>query len=693
MRSHYFQVGDELTRGGAAFRIDALLVKGDQTDVQLRRLKTGEIITANKEKLEKEYGDGKLWFDSPERPSVDRSDEPLRAKSLERPLKAMPSHIRERSIRRRTYLNKLHQRGALRFDRTKNLEQAIDQVAKDIGDARAPSRATIWRWNQQWVRKEWRLSSIVDRRDRRGGSGKGRAQDDVEELIVEVINEHFLTLQRNSVVSTYRELERRISLKNESLPAHEHLELPSLRTIHRRIKSLNAYEVMARRHGERAAKRYFRAVTGTVKPRRALEGLEFDHTPLNLFVIDERTYLPLGRPTFTAAICRSTRACLGHWISFTGHGADAVLECLRHVIRPKLYVVERYPEIQLGWSMYGVPNAIYVDNGLEFTGEDLAAACADLGIDLFYLPVRRPEWKGRIERFLRTFNHSLIHTIPGTTFEKIAARGDYDPMKHALITLGDLERIVHLWICDVYHNERHRGLNERPIDAWSRLTAIEPPPMLDDVSRLDFILGEGVERTLFHYGVELHGGNQRYNSKALALVRAACGNVRVRVRYHRADIGRCWVEHPVTKEYLEVPNIDPDYSHGLTLEQHQFIVRRAKADAEGRVNRKALLAAKGGIQSTIQKLLDSKLLRERRHGARLAGKNSGEARRKRPDDLRAAYCAQQQESQEQQQAARRSARSAQTAKNCSRGQEAQGTAPRRAAPPRFKRRPAGGAAA
>lgn len=692
MRSNFFRVGETLTRDGASYSIAAMIARGKDVDVQLRNSRTGEFSSCARTDLEREYAAGELWFDAPELASEDQAGQPL-VKTFACPLKDMPERIREASKRRRTYLNELRCRGALRFDRSSKLQSQIAEVAALIADPRPPSRSTIWRWHQDWVRKERRLERIVDRSNRRGGAKKGRKPEEVEELMAEVIDEHYLTLQRHSVVSTHHELERRISLKNECLPPDRQLKLPSIRTLHRRINLLNAYEVMARRHGERAAKVHFRAVTGTVKVRRAMEGLEFDHTPLNLFVVDDKTYLPLGRPSFTAAICRKTRCCLGMWISFTGHGADAVLECLRHVIRPKTYVVERYPEIKLGWPCFGVPNAIYVDNGVEFVGDDLAMACADLGIDLFYEPVRRPEWKGKIERFLGTFNHSLIHTIPGTTFEKFEKRGDYNPTEHAVVTLADLERIVHMWICDVYHNERHRGLNERPIDAWYRSVAAEPPPMLDDVARLDFILGETVERTLFHYGVELHGGNQHYNSKALAVVRAACGNARVRVRHHRASIARCWVEHPVTKEFLEVPNVDQEYSRGLTLEQHQFIVRNAKADANRRVDRAALLAAKHSIQQTIRQLLDSKLLRERRRGARLDGRNSGQLRQEAPNDVRSAYCAQQQELQEQQSqevVARTPTRGKRpTRKKSVTDGPARGNNPSTPTP-RFSRRPSGG---
>ena len=690
MKSNYFRIGEPILRQGAPYVIAAFVQDGSH--VQLRHAKTGALVTVRLSKLLEEYGKKEVRFGHSYLEELASRDEPLAETTYKRSLKDLPEVARGRTLRRRKYLQELHKRGALRFGATDALEREIKAVAESINDPSPPSRSTIWRWNQNWVRQSRRADRIVDRCDRRGGKDLGRLSEEIEELMVTVIDEFYLTEQRHTAREAYQHLLGRIALLNKQRSDDDQLKAPSASTWLRRLKRLNAYEVMARRDGERSAKKFFRAVTGTVKVSRILERVEMDHTPLNLFVVDNRTYMPLGRPDLTVALCRRSRCLVGYWISFTGHGADAVLGCLRHVVQPKTYIEEKYPAIQLGWPCFGIPAAIYVDNGMEFVGDDMAAACSDLGIDIFYLPARRPQWKGGVERFLKTFNHSLIHTIPGTTFEKITARKDYDPTKHALITLEDLERIIHMWICDVYHNQVHRGLKARPIDVWERDAAIEPVPMLDDLGRLDFILGECVERTLFHYGVELHGGQQRFNNKVLALVFSACGNVRVRVKFHRSDISKVWVEHPVTKDYIEVPNIDQEYSKGLTLEQHQFIQARAMVDAEGRVNRDALFAAKAGIQEVIHSLMDSKLIRDRKRGARLAGQNSGQARNAQPDDLRTRYYeGQQQEVAARKEATRRARTARKSPKTGTKGQCA--PTPPASAPsarPRFTRRASGG---
>lgn len=614
MRSNSFMTGSDLLVKKVPYVITSII--GDGSLCQLSNKRTGALTNMSRQELLAGYARGDVSFDTSE---IDWSGKwgSDKAHAYAPLLTALSEEARRQTMRRRTYLSRLDRQGVLRFD--KEIQSEINKVAEEIGDPRPPHRSTVHRWNKQYVKRRRNLQAIACRYDRRGARGEGRFDDEVEEIVAQMVDQIYLTEQRNTALDTWEAIDAEITARNRQRDPTQPLSTPSLRTIQRRVSLIPRYEVVARREGERAAKRRFRQVTGMVKVSRILERVEMDHTPLNLFVIDEESWLPLGRPILTVAIDRRSRCLLGYWLSFTGNGADAVLACLRHAILPKAYVGAKYPHIKLPWAMYGLPMTLWCDNGLEFAGNDLKNACDELGIDLFFLPARRPEWKGSVERFLKTFNHSLIHRIPGTTFENITARGDYEPQKHALIGLADLEQLIHTWVCDVYHNQVHRGLKARPIDVWTSDAEVDPPALPSDVKRLDFQLGESEERTVWHYGVEMFGGNQRFNSPELASVFHTFGKTRVRVRFHRRSIGTIWVEDPATKEFFPVPNTDQDYAKDLTLEQHQFITRRAKADATGRVDRAALLTAKVFLRSEVQRLLTSKALRDRRKGARTAG--------------------------------------------------------------------------
>jgi putative transposase len=72
-----------------------------------------------------------------------------------------------------------------------------------------------------------------------------------------------------------------------------------------------------------------------------------DHTPLDLFLIDDRTWLPLGRPTLTVALDCYSRMILGYYLSYGGTSAAAVLATLRHAILPKESAAPAIPSLSV----------------------------------------------------------------------------------------------------------------------------------------------------------------------------------------------------------------------------------------------------------------------------------------------------------------------------------------------------------
>lgn len=56
----------------------------------------------------------------------------------------------------------------------------------------------------------------------------------------------------------------------------------------------------------------------------------------------------------------------------------------------------------------------------------------------------------RIERLIGTMM-GAVHMLPGTTFSDIVKRGDYDPERHAVMTLEELDRWLASQIVGCYH--------------------------------------------------------------------------------------------------------------------------------------------------------------------------------------------------------------------------------------------------
>ena len=87
--------------------------------------------------------------------------------------------------------------------------------------------------------------------------------------------------------------------------------------------------------------------------------------------------------------------------------------------------------------------------------------------------LKESEFKAHIERFWLTINRNLLHSLPGATFAdkhpKIneLLKIGYDPIKDAVMTYSVFIKAFFIWLIDIYHQSKHRGLKGRtPQSAW-----------------------------------------------------------------------------------------------------------------------------------------------------------------------------------------------------------------------------------
>jgi putative transposase len=244
-----------------------------------------------------------------------------------------------------------------------------------------------------------------------------------------------------------------------------------------------------------------------------LERVEIDHTRSDLIVIDDRDHLPLGRLTLTYCLDMATRYPQGYYLGFEPPSYLAVMECLYHAIHPKDNVREKYGT-EHDWPVYGIPATLVVDNAREFIGRDLQDACLLLGTVLQQTPVQTPEFRAGVERMFRSLNTMCFHGLPGTTFSNPRERGDYDSAQQACVYLSDVDRILNIFIVDIYAERFHRGLNGIPARRWEALTQHGFAPGLPpNAEELSILLGRTTERVIHHYGIEFV--SLRYNCDEL----------------------------------------------------------------------------------------------------------------------------------------------------------------------------------
>lgn len=458
----------------------------------------------------------------------------------------------------------------------KVIVQAIEEVREKVGEAilTRPSFSSVYTWVKRYIRSGRDLSSLMDQSDAKGNR-TSRVHDDLRRIIVEAVDTVFMVRERGTIRATLDAAQAAVIGENKLRPESLALPMPTRTMVRREVRSRSAFDRHAARHGHMAALRKFRTVLGKTMPTKPLDRAEIDHTRMDIFVIDGAGN-PLGRPWLTVCIDTFTRCVLGICLGFDPPSHLTVARCLKHALVPKADLRTKYPAIRSEWPSHGVMRTLVVDNGLEFHSSALEAACYSLGIEIQYTPRKTPWYKGTIERFLGTVNRAIAHSTPGTTFSDIFEKDDYDPAKHAIVTLAVLEEGIHRWVADIYHQMPHRSLQTSPSAFWAASIRAEEIELPDDPAQLDAALGRIEFRTATHKGIELEG--LFYNSTDLRDLRLQHGDtLRLELRVDDGDIGHVVALSPDKKHMLRVPVAAnaKNYAPGMSAWQHKVCKRYA----------------------------------------------------------------------------------------------------------------------
>lgn len=502
-----------------------------------------------------------------------------------KPILTIPSHLRStRDI-------------DLRVEEVKKAQQLGQISLKPI------SRLSIYRWLKAYNQSGQDIRSLIPKKRELAVERRVREPDRVEQIIQEVINERYFVRERVKIDDILHEVVLRIDIENRQLPQEAQLAPPSRTTIWRRINELDINKKLVAKKGRRMAQSEMTQYGQMEPPKFPLERVEIDHTPTDIFVVDKDDNLPLGRLTLTFCLDVATRYPLGFYLGFEPPSYLTVAACLHHTMLPKPDAQSLY-DTEHSWLACGVPNTLVVDNGKEFIGASLRDSCLSLGILLQQLPVRTPHFKGAVERNFRTLNTGLFHTLPGTTFSNFTMKGDYDSLRFASLRRNDLNKMMHIFLLDIYAERFHRGLGAIPARRWEE--AMDEgflPRVPTDPDDLAILLGRIEERTVQPYGIDFQ--SIRYNHEELALLRhrlKTAGKDRsstsIKIKYLPDNLGTIFVFDPFEQRYIEVPALNQDYAQGLTLWSHQ-IIRRQVLEERDRVSMKALGIAKRKIQEIV----------------------------------------------------------------------------------------------
>ena len=598
MSPHRFTPGEQFVWQGALFIVRRLL-KPEQR-VNLENLETGALIWAEESELVNALFTGEVIFN-------DQSDPHPREKLAPDLASFSPEAVEVAHWRLRVIEPLLGL--AEKEVTTARVKQRVEEVQKNNPEASttlrlAVSRASIYRWMHAYYRSGKDIRALLPKLGARGGRGKSRLKQETTAIVDAILKGQCFRPEKVGLDDLLALIAAKIETENKLRPPDDPLPLLSRATLARRIEALDRHEIVEAQQGKRTANRKFAQAEKMQYPQLPYERVEIDHTRCDILVIDERDNLPLGRPTLTYCIDLATRYPLGYYLGFEPPSYFTVMECLYHTIASKGNIREQFGT-EHDWSAYGVPGTLVVDNGKEFIGQDLSDACEMLGTVLQQCPVMTPELKAGIERHFRTLNTGVFHTLPGTTFSNVVERGAYDSVKHACISLGEIEKALTIFLVDIYAERFHRGLHGIPARAWEKAVATHLVPRLPpSKDELSILLGRVEWRVLQPSGIQFEC--LRYNATSLGKLRNALNGEKVKFKFHPGDLSRIYVFDPKENCYYEAPALDQEYTQGLSFWKHRIIRRLAAQEAET-----VDLAALGRARQKIQDMVDQARSRKR----------------------------------------------------------------------------------
>jgi putative transposase len=596
MRSSTFDAGTVFREGDRHY----VVVEGGSRNRVLRDQSSQEVTTRSLTQLRQSYVNGALQFE--DLAAVLDSGRADGDASLEKSLLDYSQRDRDAVKVKLHFLNAICPRGYVACRRAElraQLHRLFQELPEALRPARPPGVSTFYDWRHSWVNSGFSSKRLVNRHDLKGR----RPQEtpvEIQPILERAVDVMYATGNRPSIQDALDEAEAEVNRQNLVRAPQDQLPRPTRRQVERAISKVDRYLILQRRHGTAHARSATRVFARRELPKRLGERVEVDHTPLDLICFADETGLVVGRPYLTVFIDVASRMILGVWISFREPNADTVLRALKHAILPKDEILTRYG-IKGEWPACGTPSVIFMDNGKEFLGHALEGAALELGFSVVHCPPRQPFFKGVVERWLQEINYRFIHLLPGTTFAKYHLRKDYDSLKHAVIPVEDLQRLVYRWVVEVYSTRFHSTLQTCPLLKWKELEHRGKPALPRNAAALDVFLMPSEARMLGSAGIRIN--NLFYTSPELSDLRP--WKQKLKVKRSLDDISLIYVLHPKTNVYFKARCTWPEYATGLTREQHQWLRKQARESYAASPYRSALLAAKQELHEEARRMLDA----------------------------------------------------------------------------------------
>ncbi|MDQ1835288.1 Mu transposase C-terminal domain-containing protein [Massilia scottii] len=486
------------------------------------------------------------------------------------------------------------------------IKPLLENPIRTRGDAEVIARqagvhaATLYKWLKTY-QDAGHVSALVPTK-RGPRAGTRHLESEKEKLIANVIDDEFLTKQRQKAQDVIDEVMRRARLAK--------IDAPHPNTVRNRIKMLPIAETLRRRGHRELARNKYDPIRGEFPGGDfPLAVVQIDHTPADIILVDEVHRQPIGRPWLTLAIDVHSRMIVGLYITFEKPSSTSVAMCLSQAINPKReYLAEL--GVSGEWPVWGIMNVIHCDNAKEFRGAVLERGCEEYSIDLQWRPPLRPHYGGHIERYMGTIANQ-IRKWPGTTFSNTTQRKGYNSEAEAALTLKEFEYLVVEFIVNVYHQRNHSELKMSPKRKWelgilgdATTPGVGIPPVPSDPHRLQLDFLPFFNRSVQQYGLQIDRINY-YDPVLDPYINSADPlNPKARrmffVRRDPRDISKVYFFDPEANSYFPIPYRDighPPMSAWELKEAQRVLKEQGQRD----IDENAIFEAVGRMREVVAK--------------------------------------------------------------------------------------------
>jgi putative transposase len=368
----------------------------------------------------------------------------------------------------------------------------------------AQQHAVSLRTLRRWVALYRRLGLVGLSRPVRADRGSYRRVTPELQAVIEGLA---LRAPALSVAAIYRQIVTLTRTKGWAVPSYG--------TVYTIVRRLPAALTTLAHEGLSAYSDQFELVQ-RYAATRANEVWQADHTPLDIWVLDDRQQP--ARPWLTVILDDYSRAVAGYFLSLQHPSALHTSLALRQAI---------WRKEEAHWHICGIPETFYTDHGSDFTSRHIEQVCADLKIRLQFAHSARS--KGKVERFFATVNQLFLCEQPGYTPPGTAP---------AVATLAFTDFVVrwHRFVIETYLSREHSEIQMAPQARWDAGGFL--PQMPHSLEQLDLLLLTVAKtRQVQRDGIRFAGS--RYTDPTLS---AFVGEA-VIIRYDPRDMAEIRVYH------------------------------------------------------------------------------------------------------------------------------------------------------